>query len=140
MNDSTQNKKATSLQVRDVMVTDVVKVSPFATIREALQLMKRHDLKSLVVDKRAEHDAYGLITYTNVMKTVIAEEGDIDLLNVYDVCAKPALSVGKSLAVKHVASLMTEHRVKRLVVLDDNELVGFIAMDDIMDVLLASID
>lgn len=128
------------MQVRDVMVKDVVCVSPFATIREALSLMKRHDLKSLVVDKRADHDAFGLITYTNIMKTIIAEEGDIDLLNVYDVCAKPALSVGKSLAVKHVAAMMTEHRVKRLVVLDDNDLVGFIAMDDIMDILLDSID
>ncbi|RUO25861.1 histidine kinase [Aliidiomarina minuta] len=126
--------------VKDVMVTEVISVSPFATLREALSLMKRHDLKSLVVEKRADHDAYGLITYTNVLKTVIAEEGDIDLLNVYDVCAKPAVSVGKSLAVKHVASLMSEHKIKRLVVLDDNELVGFIAMDDIMDVLLRDIE
>lgn len=126
--------------VKDVMVTQVITVSPFATLREALSLMKRHDLKSLVVEKRAEHDAYGLITYTNVLKTVIAEEGDIDLLNVYDVCAKPAVSVGKSLAVKHVASLMSEHKIKRLVVLDDNDLVGFIAMNDIMDILLRDIE
>lgn len=126
--------------VKDIMITKVVTVSPFATIREALSIMKRSDLKSLVVEKRADHDAYGLITYTNILKTVIAEEGDIDLLNVYDVCAKPALSVGKSLAVKHVASIMSDHKVKRLVVLDDNELVGFIAMDDLMDVLLADIE
>lgn len=126
--------------VKDIMITKVVTVSPFATIREALSIMKRSDLKSLVVEKRADHDAYGLITYTNILKTVIAEEGDIDLLNVYDVCAKPALSVGKSLAVKHVASIMSDHKVKRLVVLEDNELVGFIAMDDLMDVLLADIE
>lgn len=126
--------------VKDVMITEVVTVSPFATIREALSIMKRHNLKSLVVEKRADHDAYGLITYTNILKTVIAEEGDIDLVNVYDICAKPAMSVGKSLAVKHVAALMSEHRVKRLVVLDDNELVGFIAMDDIMDILLQNIE
>ncbi|MCC5879105.1 MAG: CBS domain-containing protein [Idiomarina sp.] len=126
--------------VKDIMITEVVTVSPFATIREALSIMKRHNLKSLVVEKRADHDAYGLITYTNILKTVMAEEGDIDLLNVYDVCAKPALSVGKSLAVKHVASMMSDHRVKRLVVLEDNELVGFIAMDDLMDTLLANIE
>lgn len=126
--------------VKDIMITEVVTVSPFATIREALSIMKRHNLKSLVVEKRADHDAYGLITYTNILKTVMAEEGDIDLLNVYDVCAKPALSVGKSLAVKHVASMMSDHRVKRLVVVDDNELVGFIAMDDLMDTLLANIE
>src|SRR5690606_38819463 len=103
------------MQVHEVMITEVVTVSPYATIREALSLMKKHQLKSLVVEKRSDADAYGLITYTNILKTIISEEGDIDLLNVYDVCAKPALSVGKSLGVRHVATLMTEHKVKRLI-------------------------
>ncbi|MGT0150532.1 hypothetical protein ACT691_18445 [Vibrio metschnikovii] len=43
---------------------------------------------------------FGLITYTDIVKTVIAEGGDIDLLNVYDVCAKPAISVGENLALE----------------------------------------
>ncbi|MDX5329137.1 MAG: CBS domain-containing protein [Marinobacter sp.] len=126
--------------VKEVMVTDVVCVSPFAKLREALSLMKKHNVKSLVVEKQHPNDAYGLITYTNVLKTVVAEEGDIDLLNVYDACAKPAISVGKSLAVRQVASLMTEHRVKRILVLEDNDLLGFVTMDDIMAVLLEQIE
>ena len=126
--------------VKEVMVTDVVCVSPFTKLREALSLMKKHNVKSLVVEKQHPNDAYGLITYTNVLKTVVAEEGDIDLLNVYDACAKPAISVGKSLAVRQVASLMTEHRVKRILVLEDNDLLGFVTMDDIMAVLLEQVE
>lgn len=126
--------------VKDVMARDVVRVSPFAKLREALGLMKKHGLKSLVVEQKNPHDAWGLITYTDIVETVIAGEGDIDLLNVYDVCAQPALSVGESLAVKHVASLMTKHRIKRLLVLRDNELLGFVSMDDIMNALLEDID
>ncbi|EXJ10129.1 MULTISPECIES: CBS domain-containing protein [Nitrincola] len=126
--------------VKDVMVRDVIIVSPFATIREALSLMKRHSLKSLVVDKTNEHDAYGLITYTNIIKTIIAENGDIDLINVYDICAKPAISVGQSLALKHVASLMAQNKVKRVLVLDDNSLVGIVCMDDLIEQLLKNIE
>lgn len=126
--------------VKDLMVTDVVTISPFAKLREALSMMKRHGLKSLVVERANPHDAYGLITYTNILKTVIAEEGDIDLLNVYDICAKPTLSVGQSLSIKHVASIMSQHRLKRLLVLNDNDLIGFISMDDIMEELLKKIE
>lgn len=126
--------------VKDVMVTNVVCVSPFAKLREALSLMKKHNVKSLIVEKQHPNDAYGLITYTNVLKTVVAEQGDIDLMNVYDACAKPALAVGKSLAVRQVAALMTEHRVKRILVLEDNDLLGFVTMDDIMAVLLGQVD
>jgi len=128
------------MKAKDVMVTQVVTISPFAKLREALAKMKRNNLKSLVVEKQSDHDAWGLITYTNILKTVIAEDGDIDLMNVYDACAKPALSVGESLAVKHVAAMMVQSRVKRLLVLKDNELVGLVAMDDIIDVLLQDIN
>ncbi|WP_372964691.1 CBS domain-containing protein [Marinobacter sp.] len=126
--------------VKDVMVSNIINISPFATLREALSLMKRHNVKSLVVDRQNENDAWGLITYTNVLKSVVADSGDIDLLNVYDVCAKPVISVGEDLALKHAASLMIEYRVKRLLVLSNNELRGFVVMDDIMDALLDTID
>jgi signal-transduction protein with cAMP-binding, CBS, and nucleotidyltransferase domain len=126
--------------VKDVMVTDVATISPFATLREAMSLMKRLNLKSLVVDKNGPSDAYGLITYTNIVKTVVAESGDIDLLNVYDACAKPALTVGESLAVRHVAGLMTQNRIKRILVVNDNDLIGLVTMDDIVDILLKEVE
>lgn len=126
--------------VKEVMITDIITISPFATLREALSMMKQHNVKSLIVERQNKHDAWGLITYTNVLKAVIAEDGDIDLLNVYDVCAKPVISVGESLALRHAAGLMTEHCVKRLLVLADNELKGFIVMDDIMQALLDTLD
>ncbi|WP_449359569.1 CBS domain-containing protein, partial [Alishewanella longhuensis] len=79
------------------------------------------------------------ITYTNVLKTIIAEEGDIDLINVYDVCVKPAITVSPKLAVKHAAAMMSQHRLKRLLVTSDNQLVGLLAMDDLVsDILLSS--
>ena len=56
--------------VQDLMVTAVITISPFSTLREALSLMKRHNIKSLVVDRQNEHDAYGLITYNNILKTI----------------------------------------------------------------------
>ncbi len=126
--------------VNDVMITKVVTISPFAPLREALSLMKQHKLKSLVVEKTSDHDAYGLITYTNIMKTVVAESGDIDLINVYDVCAKPVITVGKSLSVKHLASLMTNQRVKRVIVVNDNEMIGLVCMNDIVQTFMNAVE
>ena len=126
--------------VKDIMNRDVVTVSPFATLRDALSLMKRHNLTSLVVEQQDPHDAWGLITYTNILKTIVAENGDIDLINVYDVCAKPAIGVGESLDVRHVASLMTDSVVKRVLVLDDNKLLGLVTMDDIVGTVLDMIE
>lgn len=126
--------------VKDLMVQEVIAISPFSSLRDALTLMKKHRIKSLVVDRQNPHDAYGLITYTNILKTIIAEEGDIDLINVYDVCIKPAIAVSQEMAVKHAASLMSQHRLKRLLVTSDNKLVGLLTMDDMVSDILSLID
>ncbi|MCK7576048.1 MAG: CBS domain-containing protein [Chromatiales bacterium] len=118
--------------VKEIMVKDVATISPFATIREAIAEMRRRKVKSLVVNKRHEYDAYGIITYTTILRTIVAEEGDIDLINVYDVCAKPVISVPELLEVKYVAKLMVNQRIRRLVVLRDNLLVGLVTMNDIV--------
>jgi CBS domain-containing protein len=126
--------------VRDIMVRDVVTISPLATIREAMQLMRQRDVKSLVVDKQHPHDAYGIITYTDILQTIVAEEGDIDLINVYDICAKPLISVPSDLEVKYLARLMVREDKRRIVVLRGNELEGIITINDIIGAILAMTD
>ncbi|MHB1373601.1 MAG: CBS domain-containing protein [Thauera sp.] len=124
------------MRVKDLMVRDVATISPFATIREAMQNMRARGVKSLVVERRDAHDAFGIITYTNILKTIVAEEGDIDLINVYDVCAKPALTIPVELDVRHAARLMVNMRLRRLLVMDGNELAGILTMNDIVSDIL----
>jgi signal-transduction protein with cAMP-binding, CBS, and nucleotidyltransferase domain len=118
--------------VQDLMVRDVATISPMATIREAMQAMKTRRVKSLVVQRRDAHDVYGIITYTNILKTIVAEEGDIDLINVYDVCAKPAITISAQADVKHAARMMVNMKLRRLLAMEGNELAGIITMNDIV--------
>jgi len=123
--------------VKDIMQTEVVTISPLATLREAMAQMRRHKVKSLVVERRDEHDAYGMITYSAILRTIVSEEGDIDLINVYDVCTKPALIVPQVMDVKYVARMMISQFTRRVVVLESGELVGLVTMNDIVGELLA---
>ncbi len=126
--------------VKDIMVKDVATVSPFATIRDAMRLMKQHEVKSLVVLKQGPHDAYGIITYHNILKTIVAEEGDIDLINVYDLCDKPAITVSRELDVKYAASLMVNMGIRRVLVTAANELAGILTMNDIVGAIIDMVD
>ncbi len=126
--------------VKDIMKTRVITISAFATVREAMLMMREQGIKSLVVNKSNEHDAYGLLTYDAILKTIVAEEGDIDLINVYDICNKPALIVSRELDVKHVARLMVAIGIQRILVTNANELVGIITMNDIVGAILEMAD
>ncbi|MEO5780049.1 MULTISPECIES: CBS domain-containing protein [Arthrobacter] len=120
------------LTVKDVMVSDVVTISPYSTLREALSAMKDRQVKSLVVERQHSHDSYGLLTYSELLHSVVAKEGDVDLLNVYDAATIPAITVGGDLSVRQAAALMSRYQLNRLVVVDNNQLIGLLAMNDIL--------
>jgi predicted transcriptional regulator len=93
----------------------------------------------LIVNKLKPHDAYGILTYKNILQSIVANDGDIDLLRVYDIYTKPAFQISKELDVKYAAQIMVKSSVKRLLVIDHNELEGILTMSDILGVLLESV-
>jgi signal-transduction protein with cAMP-binding, CBS, and nucleotidyltransferase domain len=120
------------LTVKDLMVPTVVTISPFSTLREALSVMKTRRVKSLVVERQHPHDSWGLLTYSELLRTVVAEEGDVDLLNVYDAASKPVITVGEDLSVHQAAALMSRYHLNRMVVVEGSKLIGLLAMNDIL--------
>ncbi len=126
--------------VEELMVKDVITVSCMATLREAMDLMRKHRVKSLVVEKRTDSDAWGIVTYTTILRTVMQEEGDVDLVNVYDLATKPALSVPRQLEVRHAVKMMLDFDVKRLLVASNNELEGILTMNDIVSAILEKVE
>jgi predicted transcriptional regulator len=119
---------------------DLITISPMSSIREALKIMRERDIKSLIVQKLSPSDAYGILTYKNILQSIVAEEGDIDLLNVYDICSKPAIQVSKELNIKYAAQMMVNQSIKRILVIDNNELEGILTMTNILEVLMKQVE
>ena len=128
--------------VKEVMTPKekLIVISPMAKVREALELMKKHQVRSVVVEKTSPSGAYGLLTFKNILQSIIAEDGDIDLLNVYDIASTPAVSVSAQLDIKYAARMMVTSSIKRLLVIDNNELYGILTMTDIIGILMDSVE
>ena len=128
--------------VKEVMTpkNKLVSISPMATVREALKLMRTHSVRSIIVEKTQADGAYGLVTFKNILQSIVAEDGDIDLLNVYDIAAIPAVSVSSELNVKYAAKMMVNSSIKRLLIIDNNELQGILTMTDIIGILMDSVE
>lgn len=118
----------------------LVIVSPMAPVRDAIKLMKQHKVRSVIVDKTTPSGAYGLVTFKNILQSIVAEDGDIDLLNVYDIAVIPGFSVSAELDVSFAAKMMVQHSIKRLLITDNNELLGIITMTDIIGILMENVD
>ncbi len=118
----------------------LIVISAMSTVREALSLMKAHGVRSVIVNKGTEDGAYGLVTFKNILQSIVAEDGDIDLLNVYDIATTPAFSVSAKLDVKYAARMMVRSSIKRLLIIDNNELKGILTMTDIIGILMESVE
>ena len=128
--------------VADVMtpVDKLIKISPMSTVRDALKSMRSNKVRSVIVQKNSEDGAYGLVTFKNILQSIVAEDGDIDLLNVYDIAVMPAISVSAKLNVQYASKMMVTSSIKRLLVIDNNELQGILTMTDIIEVLMDSVE
>jgi len=128
--------------VENIMTQEekLVKISPMATVRDALKLMRDNGVRSVIVEKNSDDGAYGLVTFKNILQSIVAEDGDIDLLNVYDIAAIPAIAVSAKLNIKYASKMMVNRSIKRLLIIDNNELKGILTMTDIIGVLMKSVE
>ncbi len=126
------------ITVRDIMtpLERVAVISPYAPVRELINRMERENVRSIIVDRTSDHDAYGIVTYTNILEAIYSNEGDMDLLNVYDIATKPMVQIVPDLDIRYAAQLMINQKIKHLSVTWEGKLTGVISMTDIARVLM----
>jgi len=120
------------LQVRDVMVTEIVSISGLAVVSEAISLMRRHNVKSLVVNRRDENDEIGLVLVSDIARLVIAPNRSPDRVNVYEIMSKPVLTVPPNMLARYAVRLLARFEVSRAVVVDhDRNPIGMVTLRDL---------
>lgn len=118
-------------KAKDVMTEDVATVKGSATVAEAARLMKFKGIHSLIVDRRHEEDAYGIITDIDISNKVVAYGKDPSKVRVYEVMTKPCVVVNPDLAVEYVARLFAQTNIDRAPVIK-GELLGIVSVQDIL--------
>ena len=120
------------LRVRDVMVTKIVSISGLAVVSEAISLMRRHNVKSLVVNRRDENDEIGLVLVSDIARLVIAPNRSPDRVNVYEIMSKPVWTVPPDMQVRYAVRLLVRFEVSRAVVVDhDRNPIGMVTLRDL---------
>ncbi|RUR72888.1 CBS domain-containing protein [Chlorogloeopsis fritschii PCC 9212] len=119
------------LKAADIMTKDVATIRSSATVAEAVRLMRARNWKALIVDRRHEQDAYGIISESDIVYKVIAYGKDPNRVRVYEVMTKPCIVVNPDLGLEYVARLFADHHIQRAPVIQ-NELLGIISLADIL--------
>lgn len=119
------------MKAEDIMTKNVVTIRGAATVAEAVNLMKQKGLRALIVERRHDQDAYGMVTETDIVYNVAAYGKDPKQVRVYEIMTKPCIVVNPDLGVEYVARLFANTGIRRAPVIK-GELLGIISVTDIL--------
>jgi CBS domain-containing protein len=119
------------MKAEDIMTRDVITIRGSATVAQAVELMKEKRLRALVVERRYDHDAYGIVTETDIVYKVTAYGKDPKQVRVYQIMSKPCIVVSPDLSVEYVARLFANTGIRRAPVIQ-GKLLGIISVTDIL--------
>ncbi len=119
------------MKAADIMTSNVLTIRGSATVAAAVKMMRDKKLRSLIVDRRHDQDAYGIITETDVVYKVTAYGLDPKKVRVHEVMTKPCVVVSPDLEVEYVARLFANTRIRRAPVVE-GKLLGIISTSDIL--------
>ncbi len=116
------------VRARDVMKTNVPTIDGMATAREAVALMKEHRVSSLLVNKRHEDDAWGLVSVRDLISGVLIPGKNAEMVNVYEIMTKPIFSVSADMDIRYVARLMQQIGMRRAPVEENGRMIGMVTL------------
>ncbi len=120
------------VRVRDVMKTEFDVVDGMTTVRDALDRMKHVETKSLIVDKRHDDDEYGIVLLSDIARHVLAKDRAPERVNIYEIMAKPVISVDPEMDIRYCARLFDRFGLARAPVIDNRALVGIVSYTDMV--------
>ncbi len=115
---------------------EVVFIHAQASVPEAARLMREHHVGDLVVikEKTGKRVPVGIITDRDIVLEVIAEGVSMDDVSVGDIMSNHLVTARENDGLLDTIKVMRAKGVRRLpVVNDDNELVGILSVDDLID-------
>jgi CBS domain-containing protein len=117
-------------RAREIMTPDPVCVRESDTVRDAAQLLADAGVGALPIcgeDNRLK----GMITDRDIVVKVLAEGKDPRSVNAGELAQGEAVTIGADDDVTEIMDTMSQHKVRRLPVIDGHKLIGIVSQADV---------
>ena len=110
------------------MTESVVTAAPDTTVREVAEIMRERNVGSVVLVDGSR--TVGFITDRDLTVSVLADGRDLTD-RAADHASAPVVTAAAGIDIEEAAELMVEHGIRRLPVLDGDDLIGIVTLDDL---------
>ncbi len=128
-------------QLKDFATSMVAVVEPETPTVLVAQLMRKHHIGALVVvDADEKTHAIGIVTDRDLVLELMAEGLDPAIFTAGDIMSIDLVTATPEMDALEAVQLMKTHRLRRLVINDDEgRLVGIVTMEDVLELLASEL-
>ena len=116
--------------VADIMSSPVVTVDGEANVRDAALKMTDRRIGSIIITERGQ--PIGIVTERDMLERVVSLCRDPCDTRMKEIMSSPLITVPKETAILEAMRKMREKGISRLVVMEDNVLLGIVSERDII--------
>jgi len=120
------------IRVREVMKSKFDIVDGMMTVADALHKMQHVETKALIVAKRHDDDEYGMLLISDIARHVLARDRSPQRVNVYEIMAKPVITVHPDMDIRYCARLFERFDLSRAPVIEKGTVVGIVSFTDMV--------
>ena len=128
---------AKTMTIADVMTKSVISVDASMTVNEAAKMMEDAKVGTVIVMEN--NVPIGIVTDRDLAVKVVAHAYQITS-PVKQIMSSPLVSINSDESVRAAADLMHERAVRKLPVMDDQNIVGIITAMDIVNLLAVCVE
>ncbi len=115
--------------VKEAMKANPLIVEPDTTVLNAAIQMRKRKIGNVIVAKKKQ--ALGILTESDILRKVVAENKSPDSVLVKDVMSSPIVIIDPYVTLEQAMKTMGKCNVRRLPVIEEGELIGIITQRDI---------
>lgn len=120
----------TDVKIRDIMTQDVSAAYCDTSIYEVAQMMKNKDIGSVpVCTNNKEID--GVITDRDIVLRVVCDGKDPKKTHCSEIMTTTPVVGSPDMEIKKAVDLMGDYQIRRLPIVENKKLVGYVALGDI---------
>ncbi|MDI6891181.1 MAG: CBS domain-containing protein [Thermodesulfovibrionales bacterium] len=120
------------MKISEIMIKKLESIEADAYVYNAIEKMVDKRIRSLLVKPRDEKDVYGVVTVRDIVFKVLGKNLDPNKIRVEEIASKPVVCIDKDMDIGHVVSLMRNFNIARVFVSEGKEIIGVVALLDVM--------
>ena len=129
-----------TIKAKDVMTQNFIKLDGLATVKDAINAMRESQCEVVIVNKRDQHDAYGILLLSDIAKKVLAKDKAPERVNIYEVMTKPVIPVAPELVIRYCARLFDQVGLSCAPVIESEELLGLVSYKELLMAMFNELD